>query len=142
MSFSSSDSFSTREFENSSVEAPTNSCFERPTPTILELGRMKGGAQKARLCQITSLKVDTIDESEECVDLKLSAARCLKHARSLGLQSNLVALRTFTSSGGAQYIAKELVRSFSSLAENHEDRLQKLTTQVKHFCEKSSADLD
>jgi hypothetical protein len=128
--------------DDKTANTSLSSDIERPNPTILELSRMKGGAQKSRLGQIASLRVDAIDESEECVESKLGSARCLKHARSRGLDRHLVSLRTFSSSGGAQYIAKELVRLFSSAASTHEERFEKLSTHTQKFCKESGANFD
>jgi hypothetical protein len=122
--------------------APPSPSIERPSPTILELGRLKGGAQKSRLGQTTLLSVDAVDASEETVEAKLTFARLLKQARSLGLERSLVSLRTFSNCGGAQFIAKELIRLFSSSALDHEGRVQKLSTHVKHFCERADASFD
>ena len=114
----------------------------RPNPTVLERSRMKGGAQLARLGQITSLRVDAVDESEEIVEAKLSSARCLKRARSLGLSHDLVRLRSFSQTGGVQYVAKELLRLCSSSSPSHEERFNRLSTQGRKFCVESSADFD
>jgi hypothetical protein len=66
-------------------------------------------------------------------------ACCLKHARSLGLDCNLVSLCTFSSCGGAQYIAKELVCLFLSTSTSHEERLEQHSTQIPSFCEELGA---
>ena len=116
--------------------------IERTNPTILELSRMTGGAKKAGLRQRTSLRLDGIDESEESIEFKLASARCLKYARSLGLDDQLVSLRTFSRCGGAQYIAKELVSLFSSRASTHKERYDKLSTETRKFCERSGANFD
>jgi hypothetical protein len=126
--------------EETTTEAPPTDDIERPNPTILELGRIKGGAQKSRSRKFASL--EAVDESEESVESKLVAARCLKHARGLGLDRNLVSLRTFSSYGGTQFIAKELVRLFSSSSKTHDKRSQKLSTCFRNFCQESSARFD
>lgn len=112
---------------------------ERPNPTILELGQMKLGAQKARLGQVVSLRVSAIDENEECVDTKLRAARCLKLARSFGLTKDLTSLREFQHFGGSQQVAKELVRLYSLSSTTHEERYMRLVTDVRSFCDTSGA---
>ena len=113
---------------------------ERPNPSILELGRMKGGAQKSRSRKIASL--EAMDESEECVESKLVAARCLKRARGLGLDRKLVNLRTFATDGGAQFISKELIRLYSSKAKTHEERTLQLSEYIQKFCKDSSVVFD
>eukprot|EP00980_Cylindrotheca_fusiformis_P001960 scaffold443_cov125-Cylindrotheca_fusiformis.AAC.9 len=114
--------------------------IERPNPTILELGRIRTGAQKSRSRKLASLQA--VDESEECVESKLSAARCLKHAREFGLGRDLVHLRTFSSYGGTQFVAKELVKMFSSTAKNHNERSESLSTKFNSFCNDSQANFD
>jgi hypothetical protein len=53
------------------------------------MGSLKGGAQKSRLGQLSSL-TEAVDEGEEGVELKLHCARLLKQARHLGLHRRLV----------------------------------------------------
>ena len=113
---------------------------QQPNPTILELGRMKGGA--TRFGQIQSLSVEMIDENEGSVETKLEIARWLKLARSLGLSYNLLHLHNFVERGGARYASKELIRLYSSSADCHEKRYEALTQKVKNFCSVSKAGYD
>lgn len=141
MSFSSvSSSLPAQAQEGVTKEIPHADDIERPAPTILDLGRIKGGAQKSRSRKFASL--EAVDESEESVESKLLAARCLQRARALGLDRNLVSLRTFSSYGGTQFIAKELVRLFSSASKTHDERSRKLSTDFHDFCAESSARFD
>ncbi|VEU41820.1 unnamed protein product [Pseudo-nitzschia multistriata] len=121
-------------------KARTSNNNERSNPTILEFGRMKGGA--ARLGQVHALRVDTIDENEESVETKLETARWLKLARSLGLGRELVSLYNFEDQGGVGYISKELTRHYSSAASSHEERHNGLTNEVQKFCAASHAKYD
>jgi hypothetical protein len=123
------------------VDFPISPSIERPNPTILKMGSMKGGAQKSRLGQLSSL-TEAVDEGEVGVESKLHCARLLKQARHLGLHRRLVSLRTFSSCGGAQYIAKELVRSFSGSASSHEERMETVGKHGKQFCEEAGANFD
>ena len=114
---------------------------ERPNPTLLKLGHLKGGAQKIALNQLATVG-DDMDGNEDLVELKLTYARLLKQARDLGLKRSLVSLQTFSRCGGVQYIAKELVRTFSAFASNHEERHLALSTHCKCFCHQSGANLE
>lgn len=143
LSFSSNGSSHVFPKQDQKVDNTTSaSHFEISNPSILELSRIKGGAQKARLGQMPSLRLDAIDESEECVESKLGSARCLKHARSLGLGHRIVSLREFSNSGGAQFIAKELVRLFSSAASTHTGRFEQISKHIQNFCKQSAANFD
>jgi len=121
-------------------KARINTNNQRQNPTILEFGRMKGGA--ARLGQVHSLRVDTIDENEESVESKLETARWLKLARSLGLNRELLSLCNFVDRGGTGYLSKELIRHYSSSANSHEERYNGLTKEVTKFCIASRAKYD
>ncbi|CAJ1953406.1 unnamed protein product [Cylindrotheca closterium] len=126
-----------------SEKVPTDERLEgeqTPAPTLLEFSTMRRGAQKARARRYSS--IDTIDESEDCVESKLVAARCLKHARELGLEKKLITLRTYSSCGGAQFIAKDLVRLFSQSARDNKQRGEMLSSQFQWFCLESSANAD
>jgi hypothetical protein len=126
---------------------PTNSNdtenFERPNHTILELGTMKRGAQKARLGQIPSLREDAFETNEGSVEIKLHAARCLKLARSMGLDKNVSRLRDFSYNGGAQYVAKELIRHVLTTSVNpNEVKIESLLCNVHNFCKATKAEYD
>ena len=117
-----------------------NSDDQQPNPTVLELGHMKRGA--ARSGQIQSLSVDTIDENDEIVEMKLEMARWLKLARSLGLRRELISLHNFVDQGGARFAAKELIRLYSSSAKSHDERYNSLINMVKTFCDVSRCGYD
>eukprot|EP00536_Pseudo-nitzschia_multiseries_P002925 jgi/Psemu1/236193/estExt_Genewise1.C_410140 len=121
-------------------KARTDTGNKRSNPTILEFGRMKGGA--ARLGQAHALRVDTIDENEESVETKLETARYLKIARSLGLSREILSLSNFDERGGARYVSKELIRHYSASATSHEERYNGLTKEVQKFCTTSNANYD
>ena len=115
--------------------------FQRPNPTILEIGRLKGGARKTRV--VSQLTPESaVDENEDIVELKLASARCLKYARALGLDSHSLSLGTFAQCGGAQHIAKQLVKKFSNNCVSHEKRAHNLCEIVRPFCESTLADFD
>ena len=117
--------------------------FMRPIPTILEIGNMKKGAQKAKkIGSIPSLRSSNIEENEQSVEAKLEASRWLKTARSLGLRRNLVSLHDFVYCGGAKFISKELIRVFSSRADSHEVRYRALRNELRSFCEDSGVEYD
>jgi hypothetical protein len=108
----------------------------RPNPSLLELGRLKGGATKSRRGVLVGAEEDHLyEDNEDCVGEKLRDAKCLKQALFLGLVKKTSTLRTFSSSGGAQFIAKELVRSFSTSAMDHATRFEYFSQKVAPFCE-------
>ena len=118
---------------------------ERPMPTVLELGRLKGGAIVSLLPSIRSSRGsdnENDDEVDPTVAVKLVHAKQLKEARELGLSREEVCLRSYAYYGGASQMAKELVRIFSSRAEEHEARLSNLTQFVKSFCVNSNVSYD
>ncbi len=127
--------------EESDGQVGQNTEWQRPNPTILEMGRLKGGAQKARVGG-QNMTIDAVDENEDNVEFKLSSARCLKYARSLGLDHHRVMLATFAKYGGAQNIAKELVKEFSSSSTSHEERIESLCHKVQPFCTSAGANFD
>ncbi|KAG7360761.1 hypothetical protein IV203_035860 [Nitzschia inconspicua] len=116
----------------------------RPNPTILEIGRMKRGAQKTRGSSKVPIisRDDTIDENEESVEAKLEAARWLKEARSLGISRTLVTLRDFVFRGGATFLCNELIQFFSLQAMSHEQRYSNLHTKVLGFCKRARVPFD
>ena len=133
--------FEESESTSNTISSQEESGWERPNPTILEMGRLHGGAQKSRLgSQVYHM--DAVDETEESVEFKLSSARCLKYARSLGLDQHLVTLGTFAKCGGAQYIAKELVRLFSATAPTQETRRDGMCNRLQPFCTSTGANFD
>jgi hypothetical protein len=79
--------------------------------------------------------IDATDENEDCVTRKLEAALCLKHARKVGLRRDTVTLRDFVLKGGAQYVAKELVRHLSVSSATHAVRVQRFDEILPSFCE-------
>lgn len=108
----------------------------RPNPTLLELGRLKGGATKSRRGVLVGAEEDHLyEDNEDCVGEKLREAKCLKQALFLGLARKASTLHTFSSVGGAQFIAKELVRSFSYSAMDHATRFEYFSQKVAPFCE-------
>lgn len=127
----------------------TTTSDEPPNPTILELGRMKGGPLKNRLTTLKSKggSKASFDEGEEedgadSVDIKLRQAKLLKEARSLGVMKPELDLRSYPSLGGASFIANELVCKFSCNAVNHEERIAVLTSRVRPFCENAGVSYD
>jgi hypothetical protein len=107
-------------------------------PTILELSALQRGLGNA-----TSGGLESYDcGDDECVQEKLLHAKCLLVARNLGLTRDITSLRDFSSNGGSQYIAKELVRHFSSSATTHEVRMEVLKERVLPFCEQYSVKFD
>lgn len=115
--------------------------WKRPNPTILEIGRLKGGAQKAQ-ADGRLASVDAVDENEDTVELKLASARCLKYARTLGLDKHSVTLSNFFECGGARNIAKALVKRLSQASSSPEERRHSLCQVLLPFCETSGADYD
>lgn len=132
---------STQEGDSENSQTSKGDEWERPNPTILEMGRLQGGAQKARR-QNFDQSYDAVDETEETVESKLAHARCLKHARAIGLDNCAVSLGTYVQCGGAEYIAKALIRNFSSGSTSHDERVEKLGVTVNLFCQQSGADFD
>ena len=143
---------SSRNLKESRVETSTKFHFgekKTPTPivrapqTILRLGGLSSGASKSVVRTIG--KWSTADEiDEECVELKLVAARCLHRARELGLPTNSLHLREFESTGCLEDCAQALVQSISQNAsENHEQRFSVLRGNFKtNFCDEFGCSLD
>lgn len=146
----SSDGSATSEQRRSSEFASSLPVNQHPTPTVLELGFLKGGAMKSTLRSLPKRKSgdaaplldDGMDESEESVEIKLQHARHLEKARKLGLPWSVVTLHQYLRFGGTERIAKELVRIHSSSSSNHEERYLALTSKVKPFCDESGVDYD
>jgi hypothetical protein len=120
----------------------TNMVSTRSNPTILEIARMKRGAQKTSGQASASLEGDTVDEYEELLEAKLEAGRWLKEARLLGLGHNLVTLRNFAFCGGSSFLCKELIRYYSSKSETCDQRQTLLRDEVLKFCNRSRVDYD
>lgn len=118
--------------------------MRKPSPTLLELATMKRGAQKARqVGQIPSLREDAFEISEGSVEMKLDSAHHLKLARAMGLKKGLVTLRDFKYRGGAQFIAKELIRTFSATMIGEDEKInESLVEGLSRFCEATKADYD
>jgi hypothetical protein len=117
---------------------------ERAMPTVLELGRMKGGAMVSVLPSLRSSRrsEEEDDDVDTTVSVKLLHAKQLKQARNLGLDKRGVSLRNYNQYGGAARVAKELVQLFSYRVEEHEVRLSFLTEDVKSFCISSDVSYD
>lgn len=109
---------------------------ERPMPTVLELGRMKGGAMVSLLPSFRSSCPNNAedDDVDTTVAVKLIHAIQLKEARQLGLNKSHVRLQQYGPYGGAARAANELVKFFSSRPQGHDTRLSNLTQKVKSFC--------
>lgn len=116
----------------------------RPNPTILEIGRMKRGAQKTtKLGQVSSIsRNDTVDDNEDAVEAKLEAARWLQESRMLGIRRCLVTLRDFSFRGGESLLCRELIQLYSSTAPSHEARYNNLHQKVLGFCNRSRVVFD
>ncbi len=85
-------------------------------------------------------------ENDE-VEIKLLHAKILKDARRLGLSNDLVHLKIYDEIGGANFIAKELVRvvvseQFSIKNIDNDQRQRKICETLEPFCEQSNINLD
>ena len=150
----SSSSFSSESSDKRrSVESGNNTkdhSTENPSPTILELGFLKGGAMKSKLQSISSRRSgdtasfvdEDAEDGEESLEIKLRHAHLLERARELGLPRDVVSLRDYLKLGGTDRVAKELVRIHSSAASGHDERFTALTSKVKPFCDESGVDYD
>mgnify|MGYP005843013703 CR=1 FL=1 len=133
--------------ENSNNDAVDNET-NLPVPTVLERGRIKGGATKARQMSrsLHKLKRATGEDCEEVSETflrgKLMHALCLKAARELGLERRVAKLRSFSDFGSIQNFAKELVRSLSMSFGNHHERAEMFSKDFKSFCEHFDVDFD
>ena len=114
----------------------TNS-IDQPVPTILELGKLKGGAVKSHQL-VRSNDVD--DDDCDDIEVKLRHAKVLQKARGLGVDG--ADLRHFVRKGGAVYLARELVRLFSRNATSHESRFEIFQTKIRPFCDESDVCFD
>lgn len=128
------------------ISSPSKENFDddRPIPTVLELGRLKGGATKLKLSAFAnnSDRDQTYEDNEGCVEEKLKQALCIRSARIHGLNRKVVTLQTFSHQGGALFVAKELVLFFSRSAQNHDSRLEDFSKKVKPFCQSFGVDYD
>jgi len=97
-----------------------------PVPTILEVAVPK----RRRF-----VNEEPNAENEDCVKDKLAAAKCLKVARSLGLQRAVTLLRDYEEKGGAQYIAKKLVHLLSAASETPAARTKVFSDVLTPFCQ-------
>jgi hypothetical protein len=104
---------------------------KQPSPTILGPNSQK----RSGLSKPMQAVIDATDENEDCVTRKLEAALCLKHARNVGLRSDIVTLRDFALKGGAQYVAREVVRHLSVSSATHAVRVQRFDEILPSFCE-------
>ena len=83
-----------------------------------------------------------VESDVDCVRNKLAAAKCLREARVLGLDRESVLLRDYDDNGGAQYVAKSLVRLLSAASSSHEERLQTFSAHFTPFCEQFGISAD
>ena len=114
-------------------------------PTVLELGRMKGGAMVSVLPSLRSSCSNNAEEDDDVdttVAVKLIHAIQLKEARRLGLNRGEVRLQHYGPYGGAARVANELVRIFSSRPQDHDTRLSSLAQEVKSFCSRCDVSYD
>ena len=109
--------------------------FDQPVSTILELGKLKGGAIKSHQL---ALHVD--DDDCEDIEVKLRHAQLLYKASELGL--DVGDLRHFTRRGGASFLARELVRLFSRKATSPGSRIELLHSKIVPFCVESEVSFD
>ncbi|KAI2500113.1 hypothetical protein MHU86_14380 [Fragilaria crotonensis] len=109
--------------------------FEQPVPTILELGKLKGGAIKSH-----RLALHEDDDDCEDIEVKLRHAQLLCKAGDLGLATG--DLRHFVRRGGAMFLARELVQLFSRKATTPESRIELLQSKVMPFCVESEVSFD
>jgi hypothetical protein len=115
----------------------------RPIPTLLELGALRGGAAKLRSGLDHQNEDDTDYEgNDECVESKLRDALCLQKSRGLGLEREVVKLRTFDADGGAPFVAKELARHLSSKSIDHDSRVASFVGQLRPFCDQFTVSCD
>ena len=90
-----------------------------------------------------SSTTDDIEVRNDCsVEAKLSEAKQLKVARSLGLSKAIVQLSTYTNFGGSSFIAKELIRTISDCAANDTERDSRLINEIRPFCECANVSFD
>lgn len=106
---------------------------KKPIPTILELGALRRRATFYSAHADDDESHDT--ENEDCVEDKLVEARCLREARALGIVREVTSLRDFKQKGGAQYVAKELVRLLSESLPSHDARVEVFAEKLTPFCE-------
>jgi len=138
--FESSQSLSST-FDHSSAGSKTIK-YDQKVPTILQLGRLKGGAIKSRVVAIKSSRDDLYDDDCDDIDVKLRQANVLHNARQLGIGCKAASLRQFIRRGGSMYIAKELVRMYSSGAQDNASRVEVLQSKVKAFCDDAEVSFD
>ena len=106
----------------------------RPAPTILELGALQQGATKATFGIIRPLADERYELADDCVEVKLRAARCLEHARREGLGKETITLRNFESEGGADTVAKRLIACVSQSVSDHDARKHLMEVNLHKFC--------
>jgi hypothetical protein len=125
-----------------STTTPASVSYDQPVPTLLELGRLKGGAVKSRI--LINTVHSNNDQDDDCDDIhvKLFQAQLLQRAQTMGLDYTQVSLRQFVKLGGALHLALELVRWKSRQAKSHDERLEALQGDVQSFCKESNLCFD
>ncbi len=90
----------------------------------------------------TGRRENNIHCCEESINMKLIHATFLKHARKLGLPKNQVSLTSFREQGGADFIAKDLIR-ISCEASNIECFSESaLRGDIEEFCSDAGVSFD
>lgn len=116
----------TAESQTSKEKSAIGSGSRLPVPTILEVAVPK----RRRF-----VNEEPNAENEDCVKDKLAAAKCLREARSLGLQRSVSLLRYYEENEGAQFIAKKMIKLLSAGSESHGARMKVFSVVLRPFCQ-------